>query len=100
MARPSAGVIPRRPKVLRMAEGALHVRGVVLPEGERRDLWAVGGRLTYGRGDGAETVAAEGWIVPGLVDCHCHIGMTPEGDRDEAGMVAQAVTDRDAGALL
>jgi imidazolonepropionase-like amidohydrolase len=83
-----------------MIDGALHVRGVVLPAGERRDLWVVGGRLTYERVGGAETVAAEGWIVPGLVDCHCHIGMKPEGDADQDEMVAQAVADRDAGALL
>jgi imidazolonepropionase-like amidohydrolase len=79
---------------------SLHVRGVVLPEGERRDLWIVGGRLTYEPVRDAETVADGGWIVPGLVDCHCHIGMKPDGDPTEAEMVEQAVTDRDAGALL
>jgi imidazolonepropionase-like amidohydrolase len=83
-----------------MAEGALHVRGVVLPDGERRDLWVVGGRLTYEPVGGARTVAGEGWIVPGLVDCHCHIGMQPDGAPTEAEMVEQAVADRDAGALL
>jgi imidazolonepropionase-like amidohydrolase len=79
---------------------SLHVRGTVLPDGERRDLWIVGGRLTYEPVRDAETVAAEGWIVPGLVDCHCHIGLKPDGDSTEADMVAQAVSDRDAGALL
>ena len=84
-----------------MAEGALHVRGVLLPEGEHRDLWIVGGRLTYQPVAGAETVADGGWVVPGLVDCHCHVGMTPEGpSATEEQMVAQALTDRDAGALL
>jgi imidazolonepropionase-like amidohydrolase len=79
---------------------SLHVRGVALPEGERRDLWVVGGRLTYEPVGDAQTVADEGWIVPGLVDCHCHIGMKPDGNATEEEMVAQAVTDRDAGALL
>jgi imidazolonepropionase-like amidohydrolase len=83
-----------------MAEGALHVRGVVLPAGEQRDLWIVGGRLTYEPVREAETIAEGGWIVPGLVDCHCHIGMTPDGDATEPEMVEQAVIDRDAGALL
>lgn len=78
----------------------LHVRGVVLPGGEQRELWAVDGRLTYEPVKDAQTVADGGWIVPGLVDCHCHIGMKPEGDADEDEMVAQAVLDRDAGALL
>lgn len=79
---------------------SLHVRGVVLPDGEQRDLWVVGGRLTYEPVGGAETVAGAGWIVPGLVDCHCHIGMKPDGAPTEAEMVEQAVADRDAGALL
>jgi imidazolonepropionase-like amidohydrolase len=82
---------------------ALHVRGVVLPGGEQRDLWVADGRLTYEPVGGADTVAAEGWILPGLVDCHCHIGMKPDGDAADTGdaeMVEQAVADRDAGALL
>jgi imidazolonepropionase-like amidohydrolase len=79
---------------------ALHVRGVVLPAGERRDLWVTGGRLTYEPVRDAETVATEGWILPGLVDCHCHVGMKPDGEACEAEMVEQAVADRDAGALL
>jgi imidazolonepropionase-like amidohydrolase len=79
---------------------SLHVRGTVLPDGEQRDLWVVDGKLTYEPVAGADTVAAEGWIVPGLVDCHCHIGMTTDGEADPAEMVEQAVADRDAGALL
>lgn len=41
-----------------------------------------------------------GWILPGLVDAHCHVGLGPHGavDLDEA--VLQARSDRDAGALL
>jgi imidazolonepropionase-like amidohydrolase len=80
---------------------ALHVRGVVLPDGERRDLYAVGGRLTYEPQPGAETVADRGWVVPGLVDCHCHVGLSPDGAvRSEEGLAEQARADRDAGALL
>jgi imidazolonepropionase-like amidohydrolase len=79
---------------------ALHVRGVVLPDGEQRDLWVVDGRLTYEPVRDAETLATAGWIVPGLVDCHCHIGLKPAGEVGEAEMVEQAVADRDAGALL
>jgi imidazolonepropionase-like amidohydrolase len=78
----------------------LHVRGVVLPDGEQRDLWVADGRLTYEPVGGAETVATEGWLVPGLVDCHCHVGLKPDGDASEDEMVEQAVADRDAGALL
>ncbi len=43
---------------------------------------------------------AEGWIVPGLVDAHCHIGLDENGAVDEATTEEQAIADRDAGALL
>ena len=79
----------------------LHVRGVLLPEAEERDLWVVDGRLTFEAVRGAETVAAHGWVVPGLVDAHCHIGLAPSGpthDPDE--LQAQARTNSAAGALL
>src|SRR4051794_22656786 len=74
-------------------------RGPVLPDGEARDLYVVDGRVTLEPVAGAET-AAEGWIVPGLVDAHCHIGLDAHGAVDEATTEQQAVDDRDAGALL
>jgi imidazolonepropionase-like amidohydrolase len=84
-----------------MARAALHVRGVVLPDGEERDLYAVDGRLTSEPVPEAETVTDRGWVVPGLVDCHCHVGLQPGGAvTDDETMVRQATADRDAGALL
>ena len=74
-------------------------RGPVLPDGEARDLYVVDGRVTLEPVAGAET-AAEGWIVPGLVDAHCHIGLDAHGAVDEATTEQQALDDRDAGALL
>jgi imidazolonepropionase-like amidohydrolase len=56
----------------------MRFRGPVLPDGEARDLYVVGGTVTYEPQSGAET-AAEGWIVPGLVDAHCHIGLDDHG---------------------
>ena len=74
-------------------------RGPVLPDGEARDLYVVDGLVTYEPQAGAETVA-EGWIVPGLVDAHCHVGLDENGAVDDATSEQQAITDRDAGALL
>ena len=74
-------------------------RGPVLPDGEVRDLYVVDGRVTDEVHAGAETVA-EGWIVPGLVDAHCHLGLDEHGAVDEATTETQALADRDAGALL
>ncbi|CAN5654164.1 amidohydrolase family protein [soil metagenome] len=71
----------------------------MLPDGEARDLYVVDGLVTYEPQPGAETVA-EGWIVPGLVDAHCHIGLDDHGPVSDAEAEAQAVEDRDAGALL
>jgi imidazolonepropionase-like amidohydrolase len=78
---------------------ALRFRGPVLPDGEARDLYVVEGRVTYEPVPSAELVA-EGWIVPGLVDAHCHIGLDENGAVPPDVQEQQAVTDRDAGALL
>ncbi|PZS14894.1 MAG: hypothetical protein DLM57_13805 [Pseudonocardiales bacterium] len=81
---------------------ALHVRGVFLPDETERDMWVLDGRLTFTRPVGdTDTVAGGGWIIPGLVDAHCHIGLAPEGSVPDAeDQAAQACASRDAGALL
>ena len=55
---------------------ALKFSGPVLGEqGEEvRDLYVVDGRVTFEPQPGAET-AGRGWIVPGLVDAHNHLGL-------------------------
>jgi imidazolonepropionase-like amidohydrolase len=77
------------------------LRGVVLPEERTADLFVdASGMLVEGPVAGAETLVDGGWIVPGLVDAHCHVGLGPLGEvpRDEAER--QALAERDAGALL
>jgi imidazolonepropionase-like amidohydrolase len=78
---------------------ALHVRGVVLPDGEQRDLWIVDGRISTTPVSDSTTVA-EGWIVPGLVDAHCHIGLEAHGAIEEDEQERQALAERAAGVLL
>ena len=78
---------------------SLRVRGTVLPEGERRDIYVVGGRISHRPPADASTVA-EGWIVPGLVDAHCHVGLDEAGAVPEEVQEQQAVDDRAAGTLL
>ncbi|GLW94526.1 amidohydrolase family protein [Actinokineospora globicatena] len=79
---------------------ALHLRGVVLPGHDERDLWVVNGRIRTNPVPGAETVVDGGYLLPGLVDAHCHIGIGPEGPVDLDTAADQALVDRDAGALL
>jgi imidazolonepropionase-like amidohydrolase len=77
----------------------LRFHGPVLPGGETRDLYVVDGHVTYERQPGAET-AAQGWILPGLVDAHNHLGLEDHGAVDDDEIEQQAIADRDAGALL
>lgn len=79
---------------------AYHVRGRSLPAGEAVEWWIVDGLLRTASVPGAQTIFDGGWIIPGLVDAHCHVGLGPQGavGLDEA--IAQAETERAAGALL
>ncbi|GAA2276978.1 amidohydrolase [Streptomyces ruber] len=87
-----------------MSDGVvLHVRGRVLrtPEDVRDELWVVGGRISYERPAGARDVrTVEGWVLPGLVDAHCHVGLDAHGAVPKEVAEEQARTDRGAGALL
>jgi len=78
---------------------ALRFHGPVLPDGEVRDVYVVDGRLTFEPQAGAE-LAARGWIVPGLVDAHCHLGLGDDGAISVEETEETALEDRDAGALL
>jgi imidazolonepropionase-like amidohydrolase len=79
----------------------LHLTGPVLvgPDDVRPEVWVVDGRVTFTRAT-AEAQTVDGWVLPGLVDAHCHVGLGPNGAVDEAESEKQAVTDRDAGTLL
>jgi imidazolonepropionase-like amidohydrolase len=78
----------------------LHVRGVSLPDEAELELWIVDGRISVEPVAGADTVFDGGWIIPGLVDAHCHVGLGPTGPVDLDEAARQAETERDAGALL
>ena len=79
----------------------LHVRGVLLPDDEVTDLWLVGDRVSREPVPGAVTVADGGYLLPGLVDAHCHVGIL-RGARPITSLAeakALARQDRDAGVL-
>ena len=86
-----------------MTSPVIHVQGAVLvgPDEVREEAWILGGRITYEepRHSGAlETVS--GYVLPGLVDAHCHVGLDQHGAVPPEVAIEQATTDRDAGALL
>src|ERR1700728_1375984 len=78
----------------------MHVRGVGLLDEAAIELWIVDGRISREPVAGADTVFDGGWILPGLVDAHCHVGLGDQGEIQLDEAIAQAQTERDAGALL
>lgn len=79
---------------------ALHVCGRGLPDEQPVEYWIVDGTISLEPVAGAETVFADGWIIPGLVDAHCHVGIGPGGPVDIDEALRQAETERRAGVLL
>jgi imidazolonepropionase-like amidohydrolase len=87
-----------------MTAPVLHLVGEVLvgPKDVRPEAWVVGGRLTFERpsAQGLEVETVRGYVLPGLVDAHCHVGLDAHGAVDDATSEQQALADRDAGTLL
>ncbi|MES7634913.1 amidohydrolase family protein [Cutibacterium acnes] len=78
----------------------LRIRGVVLPDGEERELWVHDGVLVEGPLSGARTLADGCWIIPGLVDAHNHIGLDAHGAVGTKTADEQARTEAKTGTLL
>ncbi len=66
------------------------VRGRSLADGEPVELFVgADGSFTDEPGRDAEVLCADGWILPGLVDAHCHVGIRfGGGAEDEEGLLA------------
>jgi len=85
----------------------LRLRGRILvgpdpDEDERDEAWVVGGRITWTAPStpGVDVRDVEGWVLPGLVDAHCHVGLDAHGAVDDATAEQQILADRAAGSLL
>ncbi|ORW87026.1 hypothetical protein AWB92_24470 [Mycobacterium sp. IEC1808] len=78
----------------------MRLRGLELPGETEVELWVVDGRISAEPVAGADTVFEGGWIVPGLVDAHCHVGLGDDGEIPLEEAIGQAEVERDAGALL
>lgn len=72
----------------------------MLPTGDQRDLWVVDGMISTEPVRDAETVVTGGWLMPGLVDAHCHVGLEMSGAVPDDVAEQHARNERTAGALL
>lgn len=79
---------------------AEHYRGIDPFTGEPVEFWVSGGRISAQAVPGAPTVSDGGWIVPGLVDAHNHVGIAPGLGVTIERARGYARQDARAGALL
>ena len=76
----------------------LRVVGVDPATGEPVDLAVSGGRIVDGAA--ADAVTVTGYVLPGFVDAHCHVGYSPSGAATPAESLDQARANLQAGALV
>jgi imidazolonepropionase-like amidohydrolase len=73
------------------------VVGADAATGEQLDLWINNGR--FADGPMPDATGLTGFVLPGLVDAHCHVGYSSEGTATLAEAEDQARTNLAAGAL-
>lgn len=73
------------------------VSGIDPATGERVQLWISGGRFVDG--PIADAIQLTGFVLPGFVDAHCHVGYSADGAATLDEAEEQARTNLDAGAL-
>lgn len=85
-----------------MKTPVLHLRGTILigPEETRDQLWVIDGRISFTAPLAGEVETVHGWVLPGLVDAHCHVGLESHGAVSDERAGEHALTERDAGVLL
>jgi imidazolonepropionase-like amidohydrolase len=74
----------------------------VLPEGVKRDLFIVNGRITFTEQEDATTILDGGYLIPGLVDAHAHLSLASPAPRHappDVRVRASAKVQLDAGVL-
>ena len=81
----------------------LRIDGPILagPDHEMDGAWVLDGRITFERPRySGDHRTIPGWALPGLVDAHCHVGLTKDGATSPGVQEQQAIADRDSGVLL
>lgn len=62
--------------------------------------WLIGGEVIFASEQTSCAAQREGYVIPGMVDVHCHLAIGPEGPVDEAEQLRFAQATRDSGVLL
>lgn len=86
-----------------MTTDVLYLRGPILRglDDEAAEAWVVDGHLTYERPPARVSVTqVRGYVLPGLVDAHCHVGLETHGAVPPERAQEHAAADRAAGTLL
>ncbi|MFT3714892.1 MAG: amidohydrolase family protein [Gordonia sp. (in: high G+C Gram-positive bacteria)] len=83
-----------------MSDTVTCYRGTDPFTGSPQELWVSGETISREPVGGATTVADGGWIVPGLVDAHNHVGIAHGAPMSLADARTNAYRDVAAGALL
>lgn len=80
----------------------LHLRGTILigPEETRDQLWVIDGRISFTPPTSGQVETVHGWVLPGLVDAHCHVGLESHGAVSDQRAGEHALIEREAGVLL
>lgn len=79
------------------------LRGTIIVDDvqEHEEVRIEGSTLTFAPAPpGSEREVIEGWVLPGLVDTHCHIGFSADGVADETETRRQAHQTTATGVLL
>lgn len=83
----------------------LHVTGQILlsVDDVRTEMWAVDGVVSFTKPPvpaGTDVTELTGFVIPGLVDAHCHVGLEAHGAVPRERAEEHALSERAAGALL
>jgi imidazolonepropionase-like amidohydrolase len=82
--------------------GRFHLTGTVIVDDDTvlSEAWVADGAVWLTEPDGGGFDTIDGFVLPGLVDVHCHVGLTSGGTLDDELALKHATLDRDSGVLL
>ena len=80
-----------------MAE-VLHVKGEVLVSEQESmpELWVIDGKVSFTPPTSGDVETVTGYVLPGFVDAHCHVGLGKQGAVDAQTSEAQALAELEA----